>query len=309
MSSDRDTTRIVRSWLDESVTQLPDRVLDAVLDQVPATPQRRAWWPARRLPVMNNFARIAIAAVAVIAVAVFGYSLLRGSNSVGPAVATPTPTPIPTPTVSESTLPASFFTSTPFAPGGFGMCPPASVSSDCTEDPRDDSMTFTFEAPEGWEGLPGPGGSVSGVSPLPEGYESPAGAAMIIHRGNWLYSDPCRPDDDLNPDIPVGPTVDDFATALDSHPALEVTTPVDVTLAGYSGKYTELQVPADISGCVRYRPLEGTIYAQGPSNRWRFWILDVEGIRVVIQTQDFPGTSAQRKAELQAIVDSIQIQP
>ena len=42
MSTDRDTTRIVRSWLEEGVTELPDRVLDAVLDQLPATPQRRA---------------------------------------------------------------------------------------------------------------------------------------------------------------------------------------------------------------------------------------------------------------------------
>ena len=37
MSTDRDVTRIVRSWLEEGVTALPDRVLDAVLDQVPAT--------------------------------------------------------------------------------------------------------------------------------------------------------------------------------------------------------------------------------------------------------------------------------
>ena len=50
MSTDRDTTRIVRSWLEEGVTALPDRVLDTVLDQVPATPQRRSWWPARRFP-------------------------------------------------------------------------------------------------------------------------------------------------------------------------------------------------------------------------------------------------------------------
>ena len=42
MSTDRDTTRIVRSWLEEGATALPDRVLDAVLDQVPATSQRRA---------------------------------------------------------------------------------------------------------------------------------------------------------------------------------------------------------------------------------------------------------------------------
>ena len=48
MSTDRDTTRIVRSWLEEGATALPDRVLDAVLDQVPATSQRRSWWPAWR---------------------------------------------------------------------------------------------------------------------------------------------------------------------------------------------------------------------------------------------------------------------
>ena len=35
MSTDRETTRILRSWLEEGVTALPDRVLDAVLDQVP----------------------------------------------------------------------------------------------------------------------------------------------------------------------------------------------------------------------------------------------------------------------------------
>ena len=54
MSTDRDVTRIVRSWLEEGATALPDRVLDAVLDQLPATPQRRAWWPARRFREMNT---------------------------------------------------------------------------------------------------------------------------------------------------------------------------------------------------------------------------------------------------------------
>ena len=41
MNPERDTTRIVRSWLENGVTDLPDRVLDTVLDQLPATPQRR----------------------------------------------------------------------------------------------------------------------------------------------------------------------------------------------------------------------------------------------------------------------------
>ena len=141
--------------------------------------------------------------------------------------------------------------------------------------------------------------------------DPPDGAGLLITRGGGLYSDPCRPGEDepTAPEIAVGPTVADFATALDTHPLLDVTPPVDATLAGYSGKYLELQVPADITDCVRYRPIEATIYAQGPSHRWRYWVLDVEGIRVVIQAYDYPGTSAQHRTELQAIVDSIQITP
>ena len=65
MSTDRDVTRIVRSWLEEGVTALPDRVLDAVLDQLPATPQRRAPWPARRLRDMNILLVLPRAAAAV----------------------------------------------------------------------------------------------------------------------------------------------------------------------------------------------------------------------------------------------------
>ena len=130
------------------------------------------------------------------------------------------------------------------------------------------------------------------------------------HARNWLYSDPCRPAGRSSRSGHRNrPTVADFATALDTHPLLDVTTPVDVALAGYSGKYLDLQVPADISECVTYLPIEATIYAQGPSHRWHYWILDVEGIRVVIQSYDYPGTSAQHRTELQSIVDSIQITP
>ena len=32
MSTDREVTRIVQSWLEEGVNALPDRVLDSVLD-------------------------------------------------------------------------------------------------------------------------------------------------------------------------------------------------------------------------------------------------------------------------------------
>jgi hypothetical protein len=131
---------------------------------------------------------------------------------------------------------------------------------------------------------------------------------MAFNLGGWLYNDPCR-NDEAFPDVPVGQTVDDFATALADNPLLEVTTPVDVTLGGYSGKYLDLQVPAYISECEVYRPWEPGLFAQGPGHRWHLWILDVDGVRVVVESMDYEGTSAEVQAELEAIVDSIQIEP
>jgi hypothetical protein len=94
MSTERDVTRIVRSWLEEGVTALPDRVLDTVLDQVPATHQRRPSRLARRTPTMNNYARLGLVAAAALAVAIGGIALLGRPSNVGPSTP-PTPSPIP----------------------------------------------------------------------------------------------------------------------------------------------------------------------------------------------------------------------
>lgn len=93
MSTDRETTRLVRSWLEEGVNRLPDRVLDAVLEQVPATAQSRSWWPAWRSNRMNTYAKLIAAAAAVLVVAVVGYQFLpERSGSGGPTTA-PSPSP------------------------------------------------------------------------------------------------------------------------------------------------------------------------------------------------------------------------
>jgi hypothetical protein len=293
MSTDRETTRLVRSWLEEGVTRLPDRVLDIVLDQVPSTPQRRSWWPTRRFVDMNSVYKYALAAAAVLVVAVVGYNLLPGISEPGAPTTAPTaqPTVVPTVATSPAVTPGlKTVTITPF------------VGDD---PPEDDAITVTLQYPEGWT-------FGSGFVAVPDPVGEPA--QLTVARGYSLYSDPCRPTDGIDvaddADVDVGPTVAEFVTALDTHPLLDVTTPVDVTVAGYSGKYLVLSAPADISGCVRYRPIGGdTIYAQGPAMRWHLWVLDVQGIRVVIEGFDYPGTSAQHQAELQSIVDSIQITP
>ena len=94
MSTDRETTRIVRSWLEEGVTALPDRVLDTVLDQLPATPQRRSWWPTWRSNRMNTYAKLLAAAAAVLVVAVVGYQFLpRAGGPGGQPTIAPSPSP------------------------------------------------------------------------------------------------------------------------------------------------------------------------------------------------------------------------
>ena len=89
MNTDRDTTRIVRSWMQTDEHESADRVLDAVLDQLDTTPQRRAtWWPARRLPEMNTFAKFGVAAAAVVVAALLGVNYFIAPNVGGPGVDT-----------------------------------------------------------------------------------------------------------------------------------------------------------------------------------------------------------------------------
>jgi hypothetical protein len=74
MSTERETTRIVRSWLMTDEHESADRVLDAVLDRLDTTPQRRAtWWPARRNETMNMLLRYGIAGALITLVAAIGY--------------------------------------------------------------------------------------------------------------------------------------------------------------------------------------------------------------------------------------------
>jgi len=134
MSTDRDVTRIVRSWLHEDAHEDADRVLDLVLDQLDTTPQRRAAWPAWRLPTMNSTMRIALAVAAVVAIAAVGVSLLIPKN-VGNPTESQTPAAIPN-GLYETVVPE-----TEQARDDLGPCP-------CT-------WTFTVDGDQ--FGLTGPG--------------------------------------------------------------------------------------------------------------------------------------------------------
>jgi hypothetical protein len=254
-----------------------------------------------------------VVVVFAIAACATGQGLATGSVAL--------PTPAPTPTISPSDAPpsatpsASFevigeriaagtHTARPFDPTlseNHGLC---AGQSGCTESSADDPIRISFTVPDGWalaEEVAVTKPSASTVAP--------GGMSLHFLRGGWLFSGPCVKIDGP-PDIEVGPSVDDFVDALAAHPLLDTTTPVEVKLGGFSGKYLDLQLPADIAKCpFGYLPWAPAFYAQGPNHRWHVWSLDVDGIRVVIQNGDFPGTLPEDLAEMHAIIESIQIEP
>ena len=156
--------------------------------------------------------------------------------------------------------------------------------------------------PSGWEHLPGfPVLRTLGKQTQQEG------ALVLGWTSNTvgMNSDPCSSKSHELPDVKVGPSVDDFVHAVGSEKRLHATAPVATTVGGASGRYFTLKGPADLSDCFEWRPWDPGFYAQGPSNIWEVWVLDVEGHRMLIVADYFPGTSAGTIAQLRQMVESI----
>jgi hypothetical protein len=295
MTASRDPERLIRAFLDEGPTDLPDRSYDAVRSDIERTRQRVVIGPWRE-PRVSNLARLAIAAAAVLVVAVVGYNLLPGPGGSGGPGPSPSPTATESPTATPQPTDPAPLTDGPM-PAGRYLAHPFTG--------RNAYIGISLTVPDGWVAF-------QGVGLLPTtGSSGPTGMGIGFGLVNYLYSDPCH--GHAVADVAVGLSVDDLVTAFQAQSAYETSTPVDVTLGGYSGKQIDLLVPSDLdlSTCDNgeFYFWEGGIYAQGPENRWHLWILDVEGQRIVILAQDFAATSAQDQTELRAIVDSIKIEP
>ncbi len=111
MTDQRELDRLLDAFFAEGRDELTDRVIDAALDQIDHTQQRRALRMPRRTWTMNMPTRLAAAAViGVLAVGGALYLMRPGQNEVnggpGPTVtAAPSVTPAPTPTPLPTTTP------------------------------------------------------------------------------------------------------------------------------------------------------------------------------------------------------------
>ncbi len=139
-----------------------------------------------------------------------------------------------------------------------------------------------------------------------------------------IYSDGCS----RTPlDPPAGPTVDDLVTAWANIAQLAPTTPIDITVDGYTGKLIELTAPEVIES----RPFNESLCPLGwfglwygfgggadiplypdnavatPNRHFKMLVIDVDGNRLLIAASVDPKTPPQDRAALDALLASIQI--
>ena len=103
MTTDRDFDLIASSWLAAGPDQLPDRVVDAVVEEIHVTRQRRARRAPRRFPKMTSSMRLGAAALVGVLVVAGAFLFTRpGQPVVGAPSAIPSAIPTASPIASAS---------------------------------------------------------------------------------------------------------------------------------------------------------------------------------------------------------------
>ena len=200
--------------------------------------------------------------------------------------------------------------------GQFTELEPGTYFIDPDQDPST-PLRVTFDVPaEGWASW------IGAVRFTDEGL-----VGVSITTVSNLVSQGCTDHSWAEP--PVGRTVDELATALAGLAPFRVTSPPEeVSIDGYRGTYLEWTVPKDqpvsddggFIGCVDEQLMswvaaidttpEDAYYGYtGPGFTEEFWIIDVEGTRIMIETARSAGSRTEDIAEMHAIVDSIRIEP
>lgn len=279
---DRTFDQLLDAWMDLGPTSAPDRVADAVRLEARTTRQTAIppWWPPRRFLEMNNMLRVGLAAAAVVAAALIGYTYLVAPN-VGTDAAEPTPSPEPTPIADladvSGALSAGRYVITEIEP-----------------------LRIALTVPSGWERL---------AVPAMVWSSEDTKTTVAYFTVDDLYADPCNPSVGVRG---VGPSVDDLVTAFGNSPGISIESTADVRLAGHAG--TQVDYTATDLGCED----EGALIASQPGSvdrphpggdaeLLRLYVLDVDGVRLVISLTVPAGASEARAAEAHEIIASTQI--
>jgi len=291
---DRDVTRAIRSWLHEDRHEDASRIAAAVLDRVESTPRRRvSWWPARRFLDMNTFAKVFVAAAAVVAVAFVGINLLPRSGS-GPGGPLPSRSPTLAPSVSPQPTLARLPGSGPMEPGTYLM--------------SDGKSSFRVTIPTGWD-------AAQNGRDIGKHRGQPGEVAFSLYSSDInVFPDACASQD--RPPR-TGPTADDLVAALRAQQNSDVSEPAGITIGGRPGQRLDVSTPQglDVAGCFESTlriwsgAAGGNYLAFGPPGETApVSIVEAPSGRIVFTTAVDDTATAGDQAELQAILDSIQFE-
>ena len=243
-------------------------------------------------------------------------SAVIGLDSDEPTEAPPTPAPSPTtapPSLDPSVTPNPTFATGPAEPGPVRL-----------GDGQQLPIRLSMVLPDGWEK------ATDGMYVKGRG-EAPAGVSL----GAWSLRDvqvfPCRWSAGAVADPALMAAAagqaealagwwgqDPLMTVFSNSPIAPVATrPKATTFAGYPARYLEtlIYLGFDFTQCdagqlVLWDATNGDIrYGLGPGELHRLWVVDVSGSVIVVDAASYPGTSATDRAELQAMLDSVTIEP
>jgi hypothetical protein len=163
------------------------------------------------------------------------------------------------------------------------------------------------------------------VFDVPEGYQAresyvwtydeldlDAYPGQLLYRApTRVHADPCDVD---RPSPRLGPTVEDLAEALAAQKRTTTTRPVPTELGGYRGLYLELSTPEGLGSepCAQ----QGGMFifdAGGPGAERvlevaatdRYWILDIEGRRVVVSAMTPAGARSESVERVTDVAEAI----
>lgn len=165
-------------------------------------------------------------------------------------------------------------------------------------------VRYEVDVPDGWRVLAG-----TYLNAPTDGHGILFVASLPKHATD-LAVHPCR-DHTLQL---VGPTVRDFTRAMQEQPVWRVSTPRPVTLDGNKGLYFEIELPASINPA---RCVDGAVseYESGrdgmattQSYRGRWWVLEVDGERLVVMARCYDTCSELDLDTMSAMAESITFQ-
>jgi hypothetical protein len=216
MSTERDTDRLLRQWLDEGPNRAADRVVETVEVRIERQRQRPVWRLSWRDIFMNRTIGSFAAGMAVVAVALIGFNVVTGARAPGTAAGVPT---------ASGSLPPS---TPPVA-----ATPEASPTAPASPGPQPTGMAWwlTGDLPDGWD--------LDGQTIAHEG-----GVFVEVLENRSIMADDCVE----GPAAGVGSAAIDLAQALSGREGLVVSGMRSDSVGGLDGLQLDLKLADDWTG-------------------------------------------------------------